>query len=87
MHDLKLNAELGPRGTRRIAMITIQAFSIANFRGPLVQELVRQKVKVFALAPDFDDATRAAVIALGAIPVYSRLRLASKVSQFNLSFE
>lgn len=69
MHDLKLNAELGPRGTRRIAMITIQAFSIANFRGPLVQELVRQKVKVFALAPDFDDATRAAVIALGAIPV------------------
>lgn len=53
----------------RLALITSQAFSIANFRGPLVRELVQRGVQVYALAPDFDDASRAAVQTLGAVPI------------------
>ncbi len=50
-------------------MISSQAFSIANFRGPLIRELVARGVVVHALAPDFDADTRARVAALGAHPV------------------
>ncbi len=53
----------------RFAVISNQGFSLYNFRGPLITELVRRGVKVFALAPDFDDASRSAVADLGAIPV------------------
>lgn len=55
----------------RLAIITSQAFSISNFRGPLVSEMVRAGMTVYALAPDYDDATRAAVAALGAVPIDS----------------
>ncbi len=54
---------------QRIAFITSQAFSIHNFRGPLIRALVLRGIKVYALAPDYDDASRAGVIALGAEPV------------------
>lgn len=54
---------------KRLALITSQAFSLANFRGTLIASLVAQGVEVFALAPDYDAATRAAVVALGARPV------------------
>ncbi len=54
---------------QRIAFITSQAFSIHNFRGPLIRALVLKGIKVYALAPDYDDASRAGVIALGAEPV------------------
>lgn len=61
--------------TYRLALISSQAFSLNNFRGPLVQQLVARGVKVYALAPDFDDTTRAAVEKLGATPVdYSMSR-------------
>lgn len=53
----------------KLAFITSQAFSIVNFRDALCRELVRQNIKVYALAPDYDDTTRAAVIALGVEPV------------------
>jgi glycosyltransferase involved in cell wall biosynthesis len=53
----------------RLALITSQAFSLSNFRGPLIKELVLHGVEVFAMAPDFDDETRELVRSLGAIPV------------------
>jgi glycosyltransferase involved in cell wall biosynthesis len=54
---------------RSIAIVTSIAYSLANFRGPLIAELVARGLRVHALAPDFDDKTRAAVRALGAEPV------------------
>lgn len=57
----------------RLALISNQAFSIINFRGPLVREMVENGMTVFALAPDYTDDTRAAVRALGATPVDSSL--------------
>lgn len=60
----------GDKGSiRSLALISGQAFSIPNFRGPLVREWCRAGVRVFALAPDYDDVTRRAVRALGAEPV------------------
>jgi glycosyltransferase involved in cell wall biosynthesis len=53
----------------RLAVITSQAFSLHNFRGPLLRALVDRGVDVLALAPDFDDDSRAAVAAFGAQPV------------------
>jgi hypothetical protein len=58
---------------RSIAMATSIAYSLANFRGPLIAELVGRGLRVHALAPDFNDETRAAVRALGADPVDFRL--------------
>ena len=53
----------------RLALITSQAFSLSNFRGPLIGDLIGQGVEVFAIAPDFDEQTRASVRLLGAMPV------------------
>ena len=53
----------------RFALITSQAFSLSNFRGPLITALVAQGVEVFAFAPDFDEHTRASVRLLGATPI------------------
>lgn len=52
-----------------LAMVTSEAYSLSNFRGPLIRELVRRGVTVYALAPDFRDDTREAVARHGAIPV------------------
>jgi glycosyltransferase involved in cell wall biosynthesis len=54
---------------RRIAVIGNQAFSLLNFRGLLIAEMVKRRHEVFALAPDYDEETRAAVRNLGAEPV------------------
>lgn len=62
---------------RRLAMIAHQAQSLVNFRGPLIRECVARGVAVLALAPDYDDVTRAAVAALGATPVESSLSRAT----------
>ena len=53
----------------RFALIASQAFSLSNFRGPLITALILQRVEVFAIAPDFDEETRASVRLLGAVPV------------------
>jgi len=53
----------------RLTLISSQAFSVGNFRGPLIRELVRAGIEVYALAPDYDPAQRAVVRALGAVPV------------------
>jgi glycosyltransferase involved in cell wall biosynthesis len=54
---------------RRFAIISRQAFSIANFRGPLIRDIVSAGYAVHAIAPDFDEETRRAVTELGAHPV------------------
>ena len=53
----------------RICIIGNQAFSLTNFRGPLITMMVAEGCEVFALAPDYDDDTRPKVCALGAKPV------------------
>jgi glycosyltransferase involved in cell wall biosynthesis len=67
--DMCLKSSDGPKLSTDIAIIGNQAFSLLNFRGPLVADMIRKGLKVFALAPDYDEATRAAVRALGAEPV------------------
>lgn len=52
-----------------IAIISSIAYSIANFRGPLIRTLRDQGITVYALAPDYDDNTRRAAETAGAIPV------------------
>ncbi|MDP2252825.1 MAG: glycosyltransferase, partial [Thiobacillus sp.] len=54
---------------KTLAIISIQAFSLVNFRGPLIQALVATGTRVYALAPDYSDELRQQVKALGAEPV------------------
>lgn len=54
---------------QKLAIISTQAFSIVNFRGSLIRELVLNKVCVYALASDYDPDTRRAVTELGATPI------------------
>lgn len=70
--EVRVEVSSSPK-IRRLALITSQAFSIGNFRGPLVKELVSSGVEVFAIAPDYDEASRAIVRALGAVPVDSSM--------------
>ena len=51
------------------AIISTQAFSMLNFRGPLIRDLVAAGVQVHALAPDYDDELRQKIQSLGANPV------------------
>jgi len=50
----------------KIAMISNQAQSMLNFRGPLIVELIRGGHEVICFAPNFDTKTRSAISALGA---------------------
>ncbi|MCC7251531.1 glycosyltransferase family 4 protein [Hyphomicrobium sp.] len=52
----------------RLALIGNQAFSMQNFRGSLIRDVVARGVEVFAFAPDYDDASANAVRELGAEP-------------------
>lgn len=49
----------------KVAIIANQAFSLLNFRGPLMAEMVARGHDVFAFAPDFNDENRAELAALG----------------------
>lgn len=51
------------------AIISSQAFSMLNFRGPLISDLVAAGVKVHALASDYNDELRQKIQTLGANPV------------------
>ncbi|HYD12470.1 MAG TPA: glycosyltransferase family 4 protein [Allosphingosinicella sp.] len=63
------NSQGDGRPPRSLALISNSAFSISNFRGPLVEAMVAAGVRVHALAPDFDEESRATIRALGAEPV------------------
>jgi glycosyltransferase involved in cell wall biosynthesis len=54
---------------KTIAIISSQAFSLINFRGSLINALVKDNIRVYALAPDYSDEFRQQIVALGAIPV------------------
>lgn len=54
---------------RSVAFITNGALSLTNFRGTLIEQLTHDGVRVHGLAPDFDDAGRDRLRALGAEPV------------------
>jgi len=58
-----------PSSIRSIAIIANSAFSIHNFRGPLISEMVARGITVHALAPDYDETSRDAVRSIGATPV------------------
>jgi len=60
-------ADLEP--IRTVALVTSMADTLANFRGPLIADLVAAGVRVLALAPDHDDRTRNAVRTFGGEPV------------------
>ena len=71
MSEYGPNNDTNPPDSYRLAIITSQAFSIGNFRGSLIREMVGRGIKVYALAPDYDDVSRKVVSSLGAIPVDS----------------
>jgi glycosyltransferase involved in cell wall biosynthesis len=54
---------------KSVAIISSQAFSLVNFRGPLIRDLVALNVRVYALAPDYNDQLRKNVENLGARPI------------------
>lgn len=60
---------MAPDGRRTVALITSGAYTLPNFRGSLIRLLVARGVRVLALAPDYSDAIRERVRALGAEPV------------------
>jgi glycosyltransferase involved in cell wall biosynthesis len=51
------------------AMITSMAATLPNFRGDLIAKLVASGVRVYALAPDYDEPIRERVRELGAVPM------------------
>jgi glycosyltransferase involved in cell wall biosynthesis len=72
---------------KTIAIISIQAFSLINFRGPLIQTLVAEGRCVYALAPDYSDELRQQVKALGAEPVdynFTRTGMNPLMDGFNM---
>ena len=54
---------------KSFAIIGNQAFSLLNFRTPLIREIVGRGYEVYALAPDFDAVTEEQVRQIGAVPV------------------
>ncbi len=54
---------------KTVAIISSQAFSLVNFRGRLIADLVAQGDRVYALAPDYSAEFRVQVSELGAVPV------------------
>lgn len=53
----------------RYALLTSHAGTLVNFRGHLIRKIVSEGGEVFAIASDFDEVTRNAVLSLGAMPV------------------
>lgn len=73
LEDVTVSAPDACSAPLRIGVISSQAYSLHNFRGPLIRAWAAGGHQVFALAPDFDDESRRAVAALGAVPVDYRL--------------
>lgn len=54
---------------KTLVIISSQAFSLINFRGFLIRDLVSENILVYALAPDFTDEFRKQIVNMGAVPV------------------
>ncbi|MCL1887230.1 MAG: glycosyltransferase family 1 protein, partial [Betaproteobacteria bacterium] len=52
-----------------LAFIAGDAFSLINFRGRLISDLVTLGVKVYAIAPNFSDQLKQEILELGALPL------------------
>lgn len=53
----------------RVSVVGNQAFSLLNFRGPLIKDLVARGHRVFAFAPNIDAEAARSLKSLGAVPV------------------
>lgn len=53
----------------KVVILGNQAFSLVNFRGPLIQVMAQKGHEVLALAPDYDRETTKRIETLGAKPV------------------
>ena len=53
----------------RYALLTSNAMTLVNFRGHLIKKILSEGGEVFAIASDFDEATRLMILSLGAVPV------------------
>ena len=72
---------------KTIVIISSQAFSLINFRGPLIKALVADGMRVYALAPDYSDELRQQVKLLGAEPVdynFARTGMNPLMDGFNM---
>ncbi|AYH45317.1 hypothetical protein CDA09_18365 [Azoarcus sp. DN11] len=65
----------------RLAIISSQAFSLINFRDPLIRALADAGVAVDALAPDYDEDVQADGAVAGLIITRSGTRAASRSGQ------
>jgi len=75
------------RGRKKIAVISNDAFSLINFRRPLIREMVKLGHEVYALAPNYTKETQIDVQSLGAKPIsYYLDRTGSRPSRDLLSF-
>lgn len=61
----------------RYGLLTSHAATLVNFRGHLIRKIVNEGGEVFAIASDFNEVTRNAVMSLGAVPVDCYLNRAS----------
>lgn len=61
---------------RSVALLTSDAFSLSNFRGPLIEALVARGIEVLALAPDHSESSRRKLTLLGARCVDIRMQRA-----------
>ena len=73
----RLEGRAVPEKPFKLALISNNAFSLYNFRGDLIQDLVFEGVKVYALAPDYDPNMKLKIAGLGALPVDYRLNRAA----------
>ena len=62
---------------KSLAIITSQALSLKNFRGPLIRDIVDRGIHCYALAPDYNDRLYREIESLGAAPVDISLRRTS----------
>lgn len=62
---------------KSISILTSQAFSLINFRGKLIQDIINSGVMCHALAPDFNENYRKQLCNWGARPVGITLKRAS----------
>ena len=53
----------------KIAIISTQAFSLINFRGELIKELVSSGTQVYTIAPDYTNEIKQQIRLLGAEPI------------------
>lgn len=54
---------------KSIVLLSSQANSLVNFRGDLIKRIHLLGIRVYALAPDFDEVTRKKLLSLGAEPL------------------